>query len=36
MMSYMTLKLVDEKVKEIWQEFVTNLSMKKQFNETEG
>lgn len=35
-MCYMTLKLVDEKVKEIWYEFITNLSMKRQFNDTEG
>lgn len=35
MVCYMTLKLIDEKEKEIWQEFLTNLTMKKQFNESE-
>lgn len=34
MICYITLKLVDEKVKEIWEEFETNLTMKKRFNET--
>ena len=35
MMCYMTLKLIDEKEKEIWEEFLTNLAMKKQFNESQ-
>lgn len=35
MMCYMTLKLIDEKEKEIWEEFLTNLTMKKQFNESQ-
>lgn len=35
MVCYMTLKLIDEKEKEIWSEFLNNLTMKKRFNQTQ-
>ncbi len=31
-MCYMILRLIGQKEKEIWSEFVTNLCMKQQFN----
>ena len=35
MMCYTALKLIGEKEKEIWSEFMTNLLMKQQYNKTE-
>ncbi len=34
-MCYLALKLIAEKEGEIWDEFVNNLKMKKEFNMTE-